>query len=66
MDNEIRNHVRLTLVKLREYNTMGETYEVTLRKMAGASDNVDVLASKLIDLETRNDYQHLIIMTFIN
>jgi hypothetical protein len=66
MEIQIRNHIRLTLVKLREYNTIGEAYEAALRKILVSSESVDIIVSKIIGLEIKNDYQYLIIMTFVS
>lgn len=66
MEIQIRNHIRLTLVKLREYNTVGEAYEQALRRILVSSESVDIIVAKIIGLEIKNDYQYLIVMTFVS
>jgi hypothetical protein len=48
MENQLRNHVRLTLVKLREYNTLGEAHEQLLRRIISSSDGIEVTVTKLL------------------
>lgn len=37
-----------------------------IRKIAGMTDNIDIVVMKLFDLEPKNDYQHLVLMTLLN
>lgn len=66
MENQLRNHVRLALVKLREYNSLGEQQEQQLRKILSPGESIDLTIAKLLQYEPRNDYQLLIIMTFLS
>lgn len=66
MESQLRNHVRLALVKLREYNSLGEQHEQELRRVLTPTDSIDCTVAKLLQCEPRNDYQQLILMTFIS
>lgn len=66
MEHQLRNHVRLALVKLREYNSLGEQHEQQLRRILSPGDSIDLTVAKLLQCEPRNDYQLLILMTFLS
>lgn len=63
-ETQLRFLIKLTIIKLSEYNENGLT-DQELRKPLSFNETTESAIIRILKMNIKNDYQHLIMMTFV-